>query len=347
MKTFGILDVVACADLDLARARARAAEFGVPRACRVEELLAEPEIEIVVNLTIPRAHGEVALAALEAGKCVYNEKPLAVSRAEGRRLVETARQRGLVVGCAPDTFLGAGLQTCRKIIDDGQIGEPVAATAFMMSHGHESWHPDPAFYYQPGGGPMFDMGPYYLTALVSLIGPVRRVTGATRITFPERTITSQPHDGETITVNTATHVTGLMDFANGAIGTIITTFDVWAASLPRMEIYGTQGSLSVPDPNGFGGPARVQRLGELGAWREVPLTHDYLDNRGIGVADMAYALRTGRSPRASGEMAYHVLDIMQAFEDASREGRHIELTSTCRRPAPLPLGETEKGLGLP
>jgi predicted dehydrogenase len=346
MKTFSILDVAACADLDLARAHARAAEFGVPRACRVEELLADPEIQIVVNLTIPRAHGEVALAALEAGKCVYNEKPLAVSRAEGHRLVEMARQRGLLVGCAPDTFLGAGLQTCRKIIDDGQIGEPVAATAFMMSHGHETWHPDPAFYYQPGGGPMFDMGPYYLTALVSLIGPVRRVTGLTRITFPERTITSQPHYGETITVKTATHVAGLMDFANGAIGTIITTFDVWAASLPPMEIYGTQGSLSVPDPNFFGGPVRMQRLGELGAWREVPLTHAYLGNRGIGVADMAYALRARRPPRASGEMAYHVLDVMQAFEESSREGRHIELTSTCQRPAPLPLGDTETGLGL-
>jgi len=345
MKAFDVLDVAACADLDMERARARAAEFGVPRACRVEELLADPEIRIVVNLTIPRAHGEVALAALEAGKCVYNEKPLAVGRAEGRRLVETARLRGLLVGGAPDTFLGAGLQTCRKLIDDGRIGEPVAATAFMMAHGHEAWHPDPAFYYQSGGGPMFDMGPYYLTALVSLIGPIRRVTGATRVTFPERTITSQPHYGETITVTTATHVAGLMDFANGAIGTIITTFDVWAASLPPIEIHGTEGSLSVPDPNGFGGPVRIQRLGELGEWREVPLTHDYLGNRGIGVADMAYALRTGHPPRTSGEMTYHVLDVMHAFEDASREGRHIELTSTCQRPAPLPLGDTEKGMG--
>src|ERR671935_238140 len=226
MRTFSILDVAACADLDLARAHARAAEFGVPRACRVEELLADPEIEIVVNLTIPRAHGEVALAALEAGKCVYNEKPLAVSRAEGHHLVEMARQRGLLVGCAPDTFLGAGLKTCRKVIDDGQIGEPVAATAFMMSHGHETWHPDPAFYYQPGGGPMFDMGPYYLTALVSLIGPIKRIAGSARATFPERTISSQPKAGETITVNTPTHVAGTVDFRNGAIGTVITSFDV-------------------------------------------------------------------------------------------------------------------------
>jgi predicted dehydrogenase len=277
---------------------------------------------------------------------VYSEKPLGIRHAEAEALMLAAAAKGVRVGCAPDTFLGAGLQTCRKVIDDGQIGEPVAATAFMMSHGHETWHPDPAFYYQPGGGPMFDMGPYYLTALVSLIGPVRRVTGMTRITFPQRTITSQPHYGETITVKTATHVAGLMEFANGAIGTIITTFDVWVASLPPMEIYGTQGSLSVPDPNGFGGPVRVQRLGELGAWREVPLTHAYLGNRGIGVADMAYALRARRPPRASGEMAYHVLDAMQAFEESSREGRHIELTSTCRRPAPLPLGDTETGLGL-
>lgn len=340
-KTFEILDIVACADIIPERAEARAAEHGIPRACSVEELLGDPEIEIVVNLTIPNAHAEVARAALEAGKSVYNEKPLTIGRQDGQELLEVARERGLLVGCAPDTFMGGGLQTCRKLVDDGVIGEPVAATAFMMNHGHESWHPDPEFYYKAGGGPMFDMGPYYLTALVNLIGPVQRVTGSARTTFPERLITSQPKYGTVITVDVPTHVAGIMDFANGAVGTIITTFDVWAARLPRIEVYGTEGSMAVPDPNTFGGPALVRRAGES-EWAEVPLTHRYTtQSRGLGVADMAYALRSGRPHRASGEMAYHVLDIMHAFHDASREGRHIVLASTCRRPEPLPLGLEE------
>lgn len=340
-RTLEILDVVACADILPERAAARAAEFGVPRACTVEELLADPDIAIVVNLTIPRAHAEVGISALEAGKSVYNEKPLAVERADGRKLLDLAAAKGLRVGGAPDTFLGGGLQTCRKLIDDGVIGEPVAAVAFMMSHGHESWHPDPDFYYQPGAGPMFDMGPYYLTALVSLIGPVKRVTGSARITFPERTITSQPKFGQKIQVNTPTHVAGVLDFANGAVGTIITSFDVWPANLPRIEIYGTTGSLSVPDPNTFNGPVRLWKP-ETKEWTEVPLTHGYTKNsRGLGVADMAYAIRSGRPHRANGDLAYHVLDVMHAFLDASRENRHVEVTSTCERPAPLPVGLTE------
>ena len=224
------------------------------------------------------------------------------------------------------------------------MGEPVAATAFMTGHGHESWHPDPDFYYQPGGGPMFDMGPYYLTALVVLLGPIRRVTGSARITFPERTITSQPRRGAKIQVNTPTHVAGVMDFASGAVGTVITSFDVWAAQLPRIEIYGSEGSLSVPDPNGFGGPVRIRRPGAT-EWSEIPLTHAYAkQSRGLGVADMACALRSGRPHRASGELAYHVLDAMHAFHDASREGRHVELASACARPAPLPMGLREGAL---
>ena len=340
-KVFDILDIVACADLIPERATAKAAEYSVPKACSVKELLADPEIEIVVNLTIPKAHAEVGLAALEAGKSVHNEKPLAVTREDGARMLKIARDKGLLVGCAPDTFLGGGLQTCRKLIDDGWIGEPIAATAFMLCHGHEGWHPDPDFYYQPGGGPMFDMGPYYLTALVHLMGAVRRVTASTRITFSERLITSQPKYGTKIKVNVPTHIAGVMDFASGAVGTIVTSFDVWAAQVPRIEIYGTEGSLSVPDPNVFGGPVFVRRAG-ASDWSEVPLTHGYTQNsRGIGVADMAYALRSGRPHRANGTMAYHVLDIMHAFHDASREGKHVELSSTCTRPAALPLGLRE------
>lgn len=339
-QVFDILEVAACADLVRARAEARAREYEGVEPRTVEDLLADPDIEIVVNLTPPGAHAEVALAALRAGKSVYNEKPLAITRREGRELLETAQAQGVLLGCAPDTFLGGGLQTCRKLIDDGWIGEPVAATAFMMSHGHESWHPDPEFFYKPGGGPMFDMGPYYLTALVSLLGPVRRVTGSARITFPQRLITSEPKAGTVIDVEVPTHVAGVMDFAQGAVGTIITSFDVWGARLPRIEIYGTEGSLACPDPNTFGGPVLVKR--RRGEWAEVPLTHGYTENRrGLGVADMAYARRTGRPQRASGELAYHVLDVMCAFQEASESDRHVLLESACERPAPLPLGLRE------
>lgn len=340
-KRFGLLEVAACADLVPERAAARAAECGAATARGMDELLADPDIGIVLNLTTPKAHAEVGRAVLESGKNLYNEKPLAIELAEAGYLLSAARKYGLLVGCAPDTFLGAGLQTCRKLIDDGIIGEPVAATAFMTCHGHESWHPDPEFYYQIGGGPMFDMGPYYLTALVSLMGPVRRVTGSARITFPERVITSQPKSGGRIAVEVPTHVAGVLDFASGAVGTIITSFDVWAAELPRIEIYGTDGTLSVPDPNTFGGPVRLHLAGG-DAWVDVPLTHVHARNsRGLGVADMASALCSGRPHRASGEMAYHVLDVMHAIHNASREDRHIMIQSTCSRPASLPPGLKE------
>jgi predicted dehydrogenase len=336
-QVFPILEILACADLAIDRAEAKAAEYGI-QALTVNQLLEHPDIEIVVNLTIPGAHAQVAGAALAHGKSAYSEKPLALSTADGLALLNAAAQHNLRVGCAPDTFLGGGLQTCRKLIDDGWIGEPVAATAFMMSHGHEHWHPDPEFYYKPGGGPMFDMGPYYLTALVSLLGPVRRVTGATRATFAERTVTSQQKYGQTIQVEVPTHVVGVMDFASGAIATIITTFDVWSAELPRIEIYGTHGTLSVPDPNTFGGPVRVRRAGSTD-WHEVPIPYHYTTNsRGLGVADLAHALASGRPHRASGELALHVLEIMESIHVASRDGAHVNLATTCTRPAPLPLG---------
>jgi len=253
-------------------------------------------------------------------------------------MLALANKKGLRVGGAPDTFLGGGHQTCRKLIDDGWIGQPIAAIAFMVCHGHESWHPDPDFYYQLGGGPMFDMGPYYLTALVNMLGPVKRVTGSARVTFPERLITSQPKYGTKIKVNTPTHIAGVMDFASGAVGTVIMSFDVWTHHLPCIEVYGTEGSLMVPDPNGFGGVPQIFRPGSEG-WSGVPLTHIYAENsRGLGVADMACGLRSGRPHRANGELTYHVLDVMHAFHDASKENRHIEVKSTCERPAPLPLG---------
>jgi len=328
------LDIVACTDMDMSRAAAKAAQFGVT-ARPLNEVFADPSVELIVNLTPPGAHAEISRAALNAGKHVYSEKPLATNRKDGAQLLELAQRKGLRVGCAPDTFLGAGLQTCRKLIDDGAIGEPVAAVAFMTGRGMEMWHPNPDFFYQPGAGPMFDIGPYYLTTLVSMLGPVRRLTGSARISFPERLITSQPLAGTKIKVNTPTHVTGVLDFVSGPVVTMIMSFDVWAANLPRVEIYGSEGSLSLPDPNTFGGPVRVQSAKDE-EWQEVPLTQGRTDeSRGLGVRDMAAAIREDRSHRASAEMAYHVLDLMQSFEEASTSGQHIEIQSRCERPAAL------------
>lgn len=341
---FDNLQIVACADIDMERARAQARRYNVPKVYTVDELLADPEIEIVLNLTIPKVHAQIGLAAVEQGKSPYSEKPLGINRTEGQALLQAAHAKNLRVGCAPDTFLGGGIQTCIQLINEGKIGEPVAATAFMMGHGPESWHADPDFFYQVGAGPMFDMGPYYLTALVAMLGPIRRVTGSTRITFPERTITSQPKYGTKITVNTPTHIAGTLDFANGAIATMVMSFDIWGHTLPNLEIYGTEGTLRVPDPNTFGGPIYI-RSARDSEWHEVPLTHGHAENsRGIGVADMALAMETGRPHRASGELAYHVLDVMEAIHDSSREGAHIELTSQVERPAPLQAGDWSEQL---
>ena len=334
---FESIEIVACADLVKARATAKAKEYGVPRATTVKQLLADKSIEIVLNITVPKVHAEITVDALSAGKHIYSEKPLALTREEGQEILALAAKKELLVGCAPDTFMGAGLQTARKLIDDGWIGDPVSATAFMQCHGHESWHPDPEFFYEAGGGPMFDMGPYYLTALTALLGPVKRVSGCTRATFPERTITSEEKKGKRIEVEVPTHIAGVMDFTSGVIGTIVTSFDVWAANLPCIEIHGTTGSMSVPDPNGFGGVVKIF-LPSAGEWRESPHSHPYAENsRGLGIADMAYALRSGRPHRASGALAYHVLDIMHAFHDSSNEGKHITLKSGSQRPAPLPM----------
>ncbi len=338
---FPILQTVAVADLDAARAQAQAEKFNVPRASGVDEMLAADDIDIIVNLTPPHAHATVAIAALDSGKHVYNEKPLAIRRDQARQILDLAAERSLRVGCAPDTFLGAGLQTCRKLIDDGAIGRPIAAAGFMVGHGPERWHPDPDFFYKPGGGPLFDMGPYYLTAMVHLIGPIRAVAGAASISMPQREIGSEPRQGERIDVQTPTHVVGALEFAGGAIGNLITSFDVWGANLPRIEIYGTDGSLSVPDPNHFGGPVLVRKAGET-QFADVELTHQYPENsRGIGIADMATAIASGRDHRASGQLGFHVLDAMHAILESAEAARHVELTSPGLRPAALPTGLSE------
>lgn len=333
---FESVTVTAVSDLVAERARAQAEKYGVPRVLETQELLQDPDVDLVLNLTTPQGHYDICRRALLAGKSVYVEKPLSISLADGMALKELADSRGLLLGGAPDTFLGAGIQTSIELIDSGVIGRPIGATAFMTCHGHESWHPDPEFYYQVGGGPMFDMGPYYLTALFSLLGPARRLTGSAAISFSQRTITSSKKNGQTIDVEVPTHVAGIIDFVSGAIGTILTSFDVWGAELPRIEIYGSKGTLSVPDPNSFGGPVRIRLAGEK-EFRPVELVRPYAENsRGLGIADMARALREGTSDhRASGDLALHVLEAMHLFHLASEQDRHQFMQSSFERPALL------------
>ncbi|HJQ58412.1 MAG TPA: Gfo/Idh/MocA family oxidoreductase, partial [Vineibacter sp.] len=289
-RTFAILDVRGLADLRPEAATARADAFGLP-AMSVAALLADPSIELVVNLTTPAAHVPVGLSAIAAGKHVYSEKPLAIATAEARALRDAATARGLRIGCAPDTFLGGAHQTCRLLVDQGTIGRPVAGTAFFMCPGHESWHPNPAFYYQAGGGPMLDMGPYYITVLVNLLGPVARVSGIATRAHARRTISSAPLKGKQFAVEVATHVAGTLEFANGAVISMAMSFDVPAHRHTPIELYGTEASLLVPDPNRFGGEIMVGRAGA--GWTAVPTQHAYADgnHRVIGVADMAQALR--------------------------------------------------------
>jgi predicted dehydrogenase len=346
--------IVACASLHPEKARAKASQYSIPRACTIDELIAAPEIDAILNLTSPQAHATLSRAALENGKHVYTEKPLALTLEDGAGLVEEAGRRGLRVGSAPETFLGARLQACRRAIDAGMIGQPAAATAFVVSPGHEWHHPNPEFFYKPGAGPVLDMGPYYITALVALLGPVRRVSAFSRATFPERTIQTMPRRGERVRVDVATHVAGTMEFASGAIGTMIASFDVWDSELPRIEIYGTEGTLCIPDvdplegPNIFGGPVLVRtrdrsrwrgtpRPKGFEEWDSLPVGKAFSENsRGLGLADMAYGIMNSRPHRASGALAYHVLEIALGLLQSGEERRTVEMASACERPAPLP-----------
>lgn len=339
--TFDSLEFVACADLDPSAAKRTEERFGVP-ATAVDALLARDDVEAVLNLTVPAAHASVNLAAIAAGKHVYCEKPFALDVEEGERVLAAADAAGLRVGCAPDTFLGGGQQTVRQLVDSGAVGKPVAAAAFMMGPGHESWHPNPAFYYQPGGGPLFDMGPYYITALVNALGPVRRVAAITTRGRTTRTIRSEPLAGERIDVDVNTHAAGTLAFAGGAVATVVMSFDVALHTHPCIEIHGTDASLQAPDPNGFGGVVRVSAGRE---WQPRPLTHGYTENlRSIGLADMCAGIRRQRQHRCSGELAQHVLEVMAAFDASSRDGRHVAVKSAPPRPAPLATGLADGAL---
>jgi len=317
--------VTACADKDESRAQAFSRQYDVP-ALSPESLIAHPEIDLILNLTPPLAHFAVTLSALQAGKHVYSEKPLATTFEQGKTLHETARQKGVTLACAPDTFLGQGIQTCRAALESGRIGFPVAASAFMTCHGHEDWHPAPDFYYQPGGGPLFDMGPYYLTALVHLLGSIRRVTAFARASFPTRTVTSLPHETRLLKVDVNTHYTASLEFSSGALATLIMSFDIWQAALPHLEIYGSAGTLSCPDPNTFDGVVRV--TDSQGQSAELPLIQNAATGRGAGLLDVADSLQNGTKPRASADLALHILETMTALDQSARIGMAVELTTT-------------------
>lgn len=320
------------------------------------EAFDDPDVDVVLNITRPYQHYEVSRQALLHGKHVFSEKPLAADMEEGDELVALAEEKGLYMGGAPDTFMGAGIQTCRKLIDDGVIGDPVGATCAMVCHGHETWHPDPEFYYKRGGGPMMDMGPYYVTALINLLGPVDGVIGRTKKSFDTRLITSKPHYGEVVDVDVDTYLAGTLQFKNGAIGTIFTTFDVHynPFAQARFEVYGTKGTLVVPDPNTFGGPIRLFRPEDqvpIGAgdpalmnrftdpylgYKEIPLMFDYRENsRALGLSDMCRAIETGREARCNYRQQHHVLEILTSFEKSSREGKYIELKTRYERSNPM------------
>ena len=327
--------VVALADLDVARAQALATSFGVPHALDPDALLARPDVDLVVDLTIPAAHYDVNRRALEAGKAVYAEKPLAATAAEARTLVALAARVGQPLGGAPDTFLGVGLQTARAALDAGTIGRPFAAVAHMVSSGPERWHASPDFFYQPGAGPLLDMGPYYVTAMVSLFGPVASVLADGGRTWSERTIGSGPRAGARFPVDVETHVTLLLRFVSGVQATLLTTFDVQASELPRIEVFGDRGTLALADPNTFKGPVRV-RTADDDAWRGVPTVPGFARNaRGIGALELAAAHRAGRVPRASGALASHVLDVLEGGLTALRTDARVVIDSRPERPAPL------------
>ena len=335
------VEVVACADQVPERAQQLASEFGVPKACAPEELLNDPLVELVVNLTVPTAHAEISLRALGAGKHVHSEKPLATNREDGRRILDMARTKGLTVSCAPDTFLGAGLQTCLSLSEEGELGDPLAASAFMLQGGPENWHPSPAAFYGPGAGPLLDMGPYYVTALVCLLGPVRRVSGMSRILYPEVTATRGAMAGQTIKVTAPTFVAGLLEFESGAQATLVMSFGITGHDLPHMEVYCSGATISIPDPNTFGGPVKVRSNSEKAVWRDVELRYRHTDAlrdwRGIGVVEAVKAIRGGVQPRASGQLAYHVLDVMLSILESHENGRRVNISSTCAKPALLPL----------
>ena len=343
------LKVLACSDLNMNAAELRAEEYGV-KAQTIDDMLANDELDIIVNLTIPDAHYAVSKRILEAGKHVYSEKPLVLSLEQGEDLRRIASGKGLSVGCAPDTFLGGAHQLARAFIDKGGIGRITAGTCHVMSPGMEMWHPNPDFFFLPGGGPILDLGPYYIANLINLIGPVKRVAALTSMASETRTITSQPRAGEVIPVKTPTNVHALLEFVNGATITLSASWDVWSHRHANMELYGTDGSLYVPDPNFFGGlveaSGRNKDIQPLENW-DHPFGIDNQDHanglranyRTAGLADMAVAIIEGRDARCSLDRALHGVDVMTAILRSGETGQFVTLSTTCTQPAALGVVE--------
>jgi predicted dehydrogenase len=345
------LKVLACADINMNAAELRAQEYGV-KAQTIDELLANDELDVIVNLTIPDAHFPVSKRILEAGKHVYSEKPLVLSLEQGEELRRIAKEKGLAVGCAPDTFLGGAHQLARKFIDDGGVGRITSGACYVMSPGMEMWHPNPDFFFLPGGGPILDLGPYYIANLINLIGPVKRVGAMTSMASETRTITSQPRNGETIPVKTPTTIQALLEFVSGATVTLTASWDVWSHRHANMELYGTEGSIYVPDPNFFGGNVEAsgkdKDIKALEAWdhpfgkfnQESP-NGPRANYRTAGLADMAMSLIDGRDARCSLDRTLHGVDVMTSILKSGAENRFIELTTTCTQPAALGIEEAQ------
>ena len=343
------VEIVACADINAEAAKARAQEFGV-RAMTVEEILADDGIEIVVNLTIPAAHFEVSSKVLESGKHVYSEKPFVLSVDDGKRLTALAEKKGKRIGSAPDTFFGGSHQLARNLIDKGTVGRITSGTCHVMSHGMEHWHPNPDFFFKPGGGPILDLGPYYITNLVQLIGPAKRVASISSTPAAERVITSQPRSGETITVETPTTIHAIIEFNSGAVVTLGASWDVWNNRHSHMELYGETGSLYLPDPNFFGGEIECEPssggFAVLPPW-DHPFSFPNQEHssgamanyRTAGLADMALAILHDRPHRCSGELALHVVDIMTSILESGHSGQFVSLETSCERPEAFGVDE--------
>ncbi|EJJ31502.1 Gfo/Idh/MocA family protein [Rhizobium sp. CF142] len=346
---FRDLCYTACADLRPEAAAARAETFGL-QALSVDALLARDDIDIVLNLTVPAAHAEISLRAIEAGKHVFSEKPMAVSLSQGRAMLEAAEERGLRVGMAPDTVLGPGLQIARRLVDEGRIGKVVNGLAAVLSHGMEDWHPSPEFFFKQGGGPVLDLGPYYISALVQLLGPIRQVQAVGSIGNTERIVTAEgPMKGRSIKVETFTTLNALLSFHSGVDIPFLASWDVWSSDLRPIELHGAEGSLRVPDPNGFGGV--VAYCGRGGDFTEIdtsgmPFGADnrlwngqlpYSCYRGLGMADMASSLKWGVAHRCSAELGFHTLEVLLALEEAARSHRAVIVSSTCERPEILTM----------
>lgn len=353
IKGFAGVDITACGSLNMDESRAKAAEYGVPRVMTPDEIIADPDIDAVLNLTIPAAHAGISIAALEAGKHVYSEKPFVTDLDDGRRILNLAAAKGLKVGNAPDTFFGGRWQTLRKLLDSGVIGEPTGVSAFVPTSGVERHHPNPDFYYAKGGGPLMDLGPYYLAAMVFCLGPISRVAGMGRKREASRMIENGPRHGQMMPVEVDTHCLSLIEFESGVIGQMMVSFDVWESETPRLEIYGTEGTLCIPDPdpgdgaNLFQGPVWV-RTRETARWTMRPRpkapadwaiaenTHGLnLDARGVGLAELAVAAREGREPRASGALGLHLCEVMEGMLKSPDLGRFVDIQSTCTRPTML------------